>query len=64
MKEKMKFGVIAKKENLDLVEAQACAPGPGCLSDCSREIWVGNSNKYTYGCRIREFKDAHWSKCH
>ncbi|WP_071126421.1 hypothetical protein [Peptoniphilus lacydonensis] len=63
MKEKMKFGVISKKENLELVEAQACKPGKDCLSDCSREIWSGNSNKYTNGCSIREHKDAHWSRC-
>lgn len=57
----MKFGVIEKREDLGVVEAQSTNPTGGCLEDCSREIWVGNSNRYTNGCRIEEHVDAHWS---
>ena len=56
-----------KKEDLkvekleETVEEGTEVNGNGCLNDCARPIWSGNSSSWQSGCSKKDHYDAHWS---
>ena len=43
------------------IEIDVEVNGNGCLDDCVRPIWKGNSNSWTQGCYKDDHYDAHWT---
>ncbi len=58
MKEELKIDKL--EDTYEKIEVET----HGCLDDCRRRKWVGNSNFWTKDCKKEIYTDAHWITKH